>query len=680
MFNTFANVFSQEQQVALELLKAKLGNSFVNVYPYFDSESNLESMLLRQESNGQKKYFWFHFSDNTFVPGRSAKPADGYTLFGQELLTKHTNAKVIICEGEKCTEALYDLFHQKDLLERFIPLTSGGASSASSANWSPLVGRNVLVWPDNDDPGARYAQDVVGMVSGIANSIELLDPLMLQLPPKGDAVDWISANTETPIDAMLSALEEATIAPVVQQSESVDQYAQDPLPLYRESQVHCIFPTSALGPLAPVAIAISETVQAPIEICANALLAATSLATQSRVNVLVDGREIPTSIFALTIAASGERKSAVDKLVTAPILDHQLTKYDQYTNEMRAYADEIRRLPKNSPAPEPPRDPTQLIHDFTLDAMVRGLIKGHPSQGLFQSEAASFLGGYAMQKEVLLRTSGTLAALWSGEMLSQQRVKERFLGVNRRLTIHLQGQREVVEEFVNNDKLKSQGLLQRFLFAEPTSMIGTRLHRPRNIRTNSDYLEYQDKISSLLSAPMQVGPGGHPAFRTIELSDDAYAFWISVHDDIEQRSAPDGELYEFRAYAAKLAEQILRLAAVMSNYDDHEAESISLACMENAVELADYYLAQALNILGGGATPQLKQAEELLIWMKTQSSPIALREIYRFGPQFVRSAASARTYLEILESHRWISRCNTPIRTRDGKLSKENFVVRFFGK
>jgi hypothetical protein len=39
-----------------------------------------------------------------------------------------------------------------------------GAQSAKRADWSPLRGRDVTIWPDNDGPGVDYALDVLSIV------------------------------------------------------------------------------------------------------------------------------------------------------------------------------------------------------------------------------------------------------------------------------------------------------------------------------------------------------------------------------------------------------------------------------------------------------------------------------------------------------------------------------------
>jgi hypothetical protein len=76
-----------------------------------------------------------------------------------ELLANPT-APVIVCEGEKKADAVPRLF------PGYIgTISMGGANAAGKSDWSPLTGRHVIIWPDNDEPGRRYAEDVAGLAT-----------------------------------------------------------------------------------------------------------------------------------------------------------------------------------------------------------------------------------------------------------------------------------------------------------------------------------------------------------------------------------------------------------------------------------------------------------------------------------------------------------------------------------
>ncbi len=63
------------------------------------------------------------------------------------------DARVLVVEGEKAADAAAKLF--PDLVATTPP---HGALSPHKADWTPLKGRHVAVWPDNDKAGAEYAR------------------------------------------------------------------------------------------------------------------------------------------------------------------------------------------------------------------------------------------------------------------------------------------------------------------------------------------------------------------------------------------------------------------------------------------------------------------------------------------------------------------------------------------
>ena len=65
--------------------------------------------------------------------------------------------KIIIVEGEKCAAAATEMFPDFGVVT-----SAGGAESAGMSSWGALEGREVVVFPDHDEPGFNYAQDVAG--------------------------------------------------------------------------------------------------------------------------------------------------------------------------------------------------------------------------------------------------------------------------------------------------------------------------------------------------------------------------------------------------------------------------------------------------------------------------------------------------------------------------------------
>ena len=89
---------------------------------------------------------------------------------------------------------------------------------------------------------------------------------------------------------------------------------EGPQPLVREIANGAAYPVQALGPLRSAVEAVQGMTQAPMAIPAQSALAVASLAVQGFADVETLGGTRPTSLYALTIARSGERKA----LVTGP--------------------------------------------------------------------------------------------------------------------------------------------------------------------------------------------------------------------------------------------------------------------------------------------------------------------------------------------------------------------------
>jgi hypothetical protein len=69
-------------------------------------------------------------------------------------------ASVIVTEGEKKADAVTALF------PGHVGTTSmGGARAAKLSDWAPLAGRRLIIWPDHDQPGRRYADHVAGLAT-----------------------------------------------------------------------------------------------------------------------------------------------------------------------------------------------------------------------------------------------------------------------------------------------------------------------------------------------------------------------------------------------------------------------------------------------------------------------------------------------------------------------------------
>jgi putative DNA primase/helicase len=91
-------------------------------------------------------------------------------LYGLNRLAASPGASVVICEGEKSADKAARIF-----LKSVCMTSPGGAGSVSKADWKPLAGRCVLVWPDADKDGATYAASVAGILHAIGCEVSIID-------------------------------------------------------------------------------------------------------------------------------------------------------------------------------------------------------------------------------------------------------------------------------------------------------------------------------------------------------------------------------------------------------------------------------------------------------------------------------------------------------------------------
>jgi putative DNA primase/helicase len=127
-------------------------------------------------------------------------------LYGLAGLAERPSAPVVVTEGEKACDAA------ARLLRAFAAVTSpNGSKSADKADWSPLRGRAVTVWPDADAAGLAFARAVAKAAAEVgAASIAIVTP------PQGVAVGWDAA------DAMAAGWDEKRAADLVAMAAPVN--------------------------------------------------------------------------------------------------------------------------------------------------------------------------------------------------------------------------------------------------------------------------------------------------------------------------------------------------------------------------------------------------------------------------------------------------------------------------
>lgn len=178
------------QQAALRLAAKPLARRFrfEGLHEYQNEDGTVAGWRIRLKNDvGEKWIRPMHLNGHGYELGDPPAPAAGRPLYRLPDLLADPAATVWIVEGEKCADVLAGL--------GIVATTSGSASSAAGADWVPLQGRTVVIWPDNDAPGRKYAEDVAGRLHALGCVVSVVDVPALELLDGGDCADWLTAET-----------------------------------------------------------------------------------------------------------------------------------------------------------------------------------------------------------------------------------------------------------------------------------------------------------------------------------------------------------------------------------------------------------------------------------------------------------------------------------------------------
>lgn len=462
-----------------------------------------------------------------------------------------------------------------------------------------------------------------------------------------------------------------------------------PIPLrYKQQRSKEEFPLDALTDVLRWAVeAIVDKVQCPVELAAMSVLSVASLAAQTHANASNPrGIVSPLSLFLLSVAKSGERKSSADKLAMLPVKEFENQLELSYNSQMGHYKREraaweakrlaiLRRSGKTSkqetmmeivkecgPEPVKPMLPQLTCSEPTLEGLMTQFFNGWPSLGVFSNEGSTFTGGYAMSDEARLKTGAALNAFWDGATVDRNRksLDESYRLKNRRLALHLMIQPMLAEDFLAHSELKGQGFFSRFLIAWPESNIGTRFQHREDPNTEAKLRYYRQRLLSVFQKPFSLvmGTTNELAPTVLVLDDAAKERWIQFFDYVEAASGKHSEYSPISDFASKMVENALRIAGVMTIVENVDAHSISEDMLIRAGRIMHYFASEQLRVFNDAdLDDETRNAELLLNWLHNDyvdDDHITMTEIQQFGPGKLRVRQIATRTVMTLQQHNWL--------------------------
>lgn len=454
----------------------------------------------------------------------------------------------------------------------------------------------------------------------------------------------------------------------MQQLDPKLELPRPPRPLIESNPVSQPYPVQALGGiLGPAVERMAEVIGVPRALAAQSVLAASALATQGHAGLQLDGRNYPLSLYLITVAASGDRKTAADRCALLPARQWEREQWQRYREQLaryRAAQRQAQRINAAEPAPRinvpleaEPSVPRLITTDPTIEALIKGLCHDLPSMGLFCDEGGQFLGSSTMNRDNRLKAVTTLSSLWDGSPIDRARsmVGESLRAYDRRLSLHLMLQPYLAMQLLSDPLLQGQGILGRCLMTWPTSLAGQRSYQAVDLSKDAALKRYHRRLSALFYQPWSLSADGALQLSPLSLSPLARRRWIDLHDAIEAQLGEFGELASVRPSGSKAADNLLRVAGILAVVE--ESSAVEVEHIQRASALVGYYLTEIQRLTEREPVCRVKEeADRLLRWLQVKDwKRFSIRELNRNGPRFARKSSryAAKLLVELID-HQWL--------------------------
>jgi putative DNA primase/helicase len=408
-----------------------------------------------------------------------------------------------------------------------------------------------------------------------------------------------------------------------------------------------VFPFAALGPiLGNAAKAISQDVQAPDSLAAGSVLAAASLAVQALANVFMPhGSRSPLSVYVITGAGSGDRKTGVDAVACKEIEAVRQQQARTLTKDLERYAADMREREKNDSEITRPTPKSLTTSNATIEGISK-LLKNQSHVGVFSAEGGEMLSGYSMRGEQRSAALAFYLKGWSGESIDSLRSGDGLsVLLSRRIAMHVLVQPVLLGQLLSDPLAQGQGLLARCLIAQPETLAGYRPYRDCNPNENPDVIAFNSVIEGLLATTLplrQDGDGYELEPRDLHLSDAAKELWVAFYNEIELQQASGKELDGARPFASKAAEHAARIAGIITLCENPHATLIDYDAMDGGIQVTGFYLTEHIRLIGAGHDERHHdKLRTLQAWMQAQGSRVSKKDLLQKSPRQIRNLKAA---------------------------------------
>ncbi|MDP6117922.1 MAG: YfjI family protein [Planctomycetota bacterium] len=454
--------------------------------------------------------------------------------------------------------------------------------------------------------------------------------------------------------------------------------------------------------------AVAASTQTPVDMAAMLSLAALSTSCANKVKVKGNGsHEEPVNIWTAIALPPASRKSAVFAQIQSVIHDYQtqLAREAQpeiaIANEQRlnkekrleeirkqaakaANVDKAVELEKEacdlavSLAGMPlPSMPQFITNDATPESLASLMQANHGRIALTSPEGGEVFGmmngRYSSNGQPNI---DNYLKSHAGEPIDVSRQLFRRNIRYPALTIGITIQPVDLQRLMGNEYFKGRGLIARFLYSMPKSIVGHRVYEAPEIPTELT-TAYRNLLTELLEIPFGNDDHSDISPHFLRLSNEAITRDREFYDWLEPQLKESGELGDITDWAGKLHGASLRIAGLLHMakhvYETSPWEKlIDAETVSNAVKVGRYLIPHAQAAYAEmGADKTLDDARYVLAKIKSKVlKQFTKRDLLRVARRF-NKASEAEPALKLLQEKNYIRQVRAPNSNSNSRLIYE---------
>lgn len=357
---------------------------------------------------------------------------------------------------------------------------------------------------------------------------------------------------------------------------------------------------------------ISLSTQTPIELSFLTSVSVIAGATRGKVSVRVTSDYAESlSLYSAVILGSGNRKSSVVSKLAKPLreIESEFEKLEQIEfserkemqrikqkqlqnlkaenkseNDLRA---EVSQLTLEISNLEPNPITKIWIDDVTPEALVQGLAE-QGSLTLIDDEGGFFENLYRYQESGEVNQKAILKAHTAESIRVDRKGSDSITCKNPHLVLSIAAQPNAITPLQTNQALRERGLPQRFIFLKPKSLIGNRSAFGQQL-SNSVLTDWNSKIRNLFEVCRLIES------REIQIKNSDLPKYEELFDYLE--GLQSGESESMIGWLSKLQGNLIRLAAIISLFENPKAIEVDSKILQKCFDLAPVLIEHAQSIL-----------------------------------------------------------------------------------